>query len=192
MSTPIGHALVGTGVASVVARLCGIRNSPRLLVGVAIASNLPDFDWILVLLGFPTKRVHRAATHSLVSLTALITLAILIVRQYSVPVDRRAIGSLGGCPDQSSVVGSRNHPIARRCERFWTPLILADLFSPLGGATGGFSDARSPGLPLARSAFAGGSQRSDPAREPGRGAVSGRTTIRQLNQVVRTRLLIFA
>lgn len=89
MSTPIGHTLVGAGLASVVARLYGIKSPAKLLVGAAIASNLPDLDWVLILAGFPTNRFHRVATHSLLTLTALIGLSILTVKRLSITVDRQ-------------------------------------------------------------------------------------------------------
>jgi membrane-bound metal-dependent hydrolase YbcI (DUF457 family) len=46
-------------------------------MGAAVASIAPDLDWIGVILGMPTHRVHRRGTHSLLVLVILSTGAML-------------------------------------------------------------------------------------------------------------------
>lgn len=72
MASPIGHVLVGVGLAAGVARATGAEASPALWVGTAVASCVPDLDLIGVLFGLSVRRVHRQATHSLVALCGLI------------------------------------------------------------------------------------------------------------------------
>ncbi|HEX5418007.1 MAG TPA: metal-dependent hydrolase [Chloroflexota bacterium] len=71
MASPIGHLLTGVGLAVAASRLARRRDSLALWIGAAVASILPDLDWIGVVLGMPTHRVHRRGTHSLLALGAL-------------------------------------------------------------------------------------------------------------------------
>ena len=84
---------MGLGLASTVARLTGLRTSRRLVVGAIIAGNLPDFDWIPVLLGVPTRRVHRQATHALPILATLVALAAWVEWQLSPLLDPRVVAA---------------------------------------------------------------------------------------------------
>ena len=72
MASPAGHALVGLGLAVVVAQATGTQSSPALWLGAIVASGLPDLDLIPVIFGHSSRRVHRYATHSLLTLGALI------------------------------------------------------------------------------------------------------------------------
>lgn len=74
MASPVGHALVGMGLAAVVAQVADIPASPAFWIGAIIASNVPDLDMVGLTLGLPFHRLHRRATHSLVTL-GLLTLA---------------------------------------------------------------------------------------------------------------------
>lgn len=74
MASPIGHALIGIGVASVVVRVMGIPNSSALWVGSVLASCAPDLDCIAV--GVTSSwRFHRSVTHSLLVLSGGILMA---------------------------------------------------------------------------------------------------------------------
>lgn len=123
MSTPVGHALIGTGVASIVAKTCGIRNTSGLLIGAAIASSLPDFDWILVLLGFPTKSVHRAATHSLLTLIVFVMFILLAVKRFSIPIDRRVIAAWAAAAISHPLLDLFTTPPYAAASGFGLPLI---------------------------------------------------------------------
>jgi membrane-bound metal-dependent hydrolase YbcI (DUF457 family) len=76
MASPVGHALVGVGLAAVSVPLLGVTPGPALWIGAVIASGAPDLDFVGVLLGYELDRVHRRATHSLFVLSALAALAL--------------------------------------------------------------------------------------------------------------------
>jgi membrane-bound metal-dependent hydrolase YbcI (DUF457 family) len=71
MASPIGHALVGIGLAAIAVPIGRVSLSPALVLGAVIASGLPDLDMIAVMLGSQVERVHRRATHSLIVLVPL-------------------------------------------------------------------------------------------------------------------------
>ncbi len=71
MASPLGHVLVGVGLAVTVSQMMERRKSSVLCMGAAVASIVPDLDWIGVILGLPTHRVHRRGTHSLLVLGGL-------------------------------------------------------------------------------------------------------------------------
>jgi len=71
LASPIGHALVGTGLAVVLARATGMPDTPVLWLGAALASNLPDLDLLGVTIGFSIRHTHRKASHSLLVLGGL-------------------------------------------------------------------------------------------------------------------------
>ena len=77
MSSPIGHALVGLGLARSVSRLSGVRETPILWAGAIAMSNLPDLDLLLMSVGVPMEKVHRKWSHSalLLGSAALLGLA---------------------------------------------------------------------------------------------------------------------
>jgi membrane-bound metal-dependent hydrolase YbcI (DUF457 family) len=77
MASPVGHALVGVGLAAVSVPLLGVTPGPALWMGAIVASGVPDLDIVGVLLGYKPERVHRRATHSLFVLSALAALALL-------------------------------------------------------------------------------------------------------------------
>jgi membrane-bound metal-dependent hydrolase YbcI (DUF457 family) len=72
MASPVGHALVGMGLAAIAAHATGTSSSAGLWVGAVVASGLPDLDFAGVAFGLPPRRVHRFASHSFVVLAALI------------------------------------------------------------------------------------------------------------------------
>jgi membrane-bound metal-dependent hydrolase YbcI (DUF457 family) len=76
MASPVGHALVGVGLAAFSVPLLGVTPGPALWVGAVIASGVPDLDLLGVLLGYELERVHRRATHSLFVLSALAALVL--------------------------------------------------------------------------------------------------------------------
>ena len=78
MASPVGHALVGVGLAAVSVPLLDATPGPALWVGAFIASGVPDLDIIGIWLGYEPERVHRGATHSLMVLSALVALALLV------------------------------------------------------------------------------------------------------------------
>lgn len=69
MPSPLGHSLLGLVSADIVARESGLTPSLALWVGALALSNAPDLDWLAVVYGCPTRRVHRNASHSLLALT---------------------------------------------------------------------------------------------------------------------------
>jgi membrane-bound metal-dependent hydrolase YbcI (DUF457 family) len=71
MASPVGHALVGVGLAAISVPLLDVTPAPALWMGAIVASGVPDLDLLGVLLGFKLERVHRRATHSLFVLSAL-------------------------------------------------------------------------------------------------------------------------
>jgi membrane-bound metal-dependent hydrolase YbcI (DUF457 family) len=75
MASPIGHALVGIGLAALSVPIIGVSPSAAVWVGSVIASGLPDLDFAGTLLGISSTRVHRRATHSLVVLGIVVLLA---------------------------------------------------------------------------------------------------------------------
>jgi membrane-bound metal-dependent hydrolase YbcI (DUF457 family) len=79
MSSPIGHALVGIGLAAIAVPIGRVSLSPALLLGAVVASGLPDLDIIGLLLGHELERVHRRATHSLIVLILLAAAATALV-----------------------------------------------------------------------------------------------------------------
>ncbi len=75
MASPVGHALIGLGLAAAVTEATGKPASPALWIGALVASGLPDLDLLGWIFGFPTRRIHRHATHSVLVLGGLILLA---------------------------------------------------------------------------------------------------------------------
>lgn len=91
MASPVGHALVGVGLAALSVPLLDGSPSPALWVGAVIASGVPDLDFLGVLLGFKLERIHRKATHSLFVLSALAALVMWISRWPGVPLDTSTV-----------------------------------------------------------------------------------------------------
>ncbi|CAN5586853.1 hypothetical protein BH10CHL1_BH10CHL1_26980 [soil metagenome] len=86
MASPIGHALLGIGLATTVAKLTSTPTTPALWIGAAIVSCLPDLDMIGLGLGLSLTKVHRQATHSLFTLSITILVAMTLGRLISVAV----------------------------------------------------------------------------------------------------------
>ena len=78
MASPVGHALVGLGLAALSVPLFDVRPGPALWVAAVIASGVPDLDFLGVLLGYPLDRVHRQGTHALPVLSAVAGLALWV------------------------------------------------------------------------------------------------------------------
>ena len=76
MASPVGHALVGVGLAAFSVPLLGVTPGPALWMGAIVASGVPDLDMLGILLGYELDRVHRRATHSLFVLSALAALVL--------------------------------------------------------------------------------------------------------------------
>ncbi len=89
MASPIGHVVVGLGVAGGVVAGLGADSTPALWTGAAVASCLPDLDLLPTLWGVPYQRVHRRATHSLLGLAPLVGLAWAAVFALDLSVDWR-------------------------------------------------------------------------------------------------------
>ena len=75
MASPIGHALVGIGLAALSVPTIGVSPSAAVWVGSVIASGLPDLDFVGTMFGISPARVHRRATHSLVVLGTIVLIA---------------------------------------------------------------------------------------------------------------------
>ncbi|OGC00387.1 MAG: hypothetical protein A3G35_02555 [candidate division NC10 bacterium RIFCSPLOWO2_12_FULL_66_18] len=89
MASPIGHVVVGIGVAGAVAGGLGTDSTPALWTGAAVASCLPDLDLLPSLWGVPYRRVHRRATHSLLILAPLVGVAWAAVSALDLSMDWR-------------------------------------------------------------------------------------------------------
>jgi membrane-bound metal-dependent hydrolase YbcI (DUF457 family) len=76
MASPVGHALVGIGLAAVAVPVTGVSPSSVLWVGSVIASGLPDLDYVGTILGISPQQTHRRVTHSLLVL-CIVALAAL-------------------------------------------------------------------------------------------------------------------
>ncbi len=87
MASPIGHVVVGIGVAGAVAGGLGADSTPALWTGAAVASCLPDLDLLPSLWGVPYRRVHRRATHSLLILAPLVGVAWGVVHALGLPMN---------------------------------------------------------------------------------------------------------
>jgi membrane-bound metal-dependent hydrolase YbcI (DUF457 family) len=72
VASPIGHVVVGVGVAGALAGALGVDSALMLWAGVGVASCLPDLDLIPRLWGIPFRRTHRKATHSILVLAPLV------------------------------------------------------------------------------------------------------------------------
>lgn len=58
--TPLGHTLVGLGLAGV-ATVCGARPN---LAGIVLGSVVPDIDFLLLVPWMGRERGHRTITHA--------------------------------------------------------------------------------------------------------------------------------
>jgi membrane-bound metal-dependent hydrolase YbcI (DUF457 family) len=76
MASPIGHALVGIGLAALAVPLAGVSPTPALWLGAVVASGLPDLDFVGTAFGLAPDRTHRGPSHSLLAL-AILALAAL-------------------------------------------------------------------------------------------------------------------
>lgn len=89
MASPIGHALVGIGLAALAVPVAGIAPTPALWLGAVVASGLPDLDFIGMIFGIAPERTHRGPTHSLLvlGLLALATLYLSWHYRHIAPFD---------------------------------------------------------------------------------------------------------
>jgi len=75
LASPVGHALVGLGLAAAVTQITKTASSPALWIGAVVASGVADLDLTGVMFGLPRRRIHRYATHSFLVLGVLILVA---------------------------------------------------------------------------------------------------------------------
>ncbi len=87
MASPVGHALVGLGLAAAVAHTTGTPDSSALWLGAVVASGLPDLDLIGAAFGLPSRSAHRYATHSVLVLGALVLAAAWVWTRLPAGVD---------------------------------------------------------------------------------------------------------
>ncbi|HWU37758.1 MAG TPA: metal-dependent hydrolase [Candidatus Acidoferrum sp.] len=80
MASPVGHVVVGMGLAGAAAGALGMESRLALWAGAAVASCLPDLDLIPWIWGVPFRRTHRKASHSILVLVPLVALAWLVNR----------------------------------------------------------------------------------------------------------------
>jgi membrane-bound metal-dependent hydrolase YbcI (DUF457 family) len=78
MASPLGHGLIGVGIAASVVPIFGVQPSLVYWLGAVVASNVPDADLIGLTIGLPLNRTHRLATHSLLVLAGLLLLVYLL------------------------------------------------------------------------------------------------------------------
>lgn len=89
MASPLGHVVVGVGVAGAVGEAFGVAGTPALWMGGAVSACLPDLDLVACLWGLPYQRVHRQATHSLPILASLVAASWWTLQTLQPPVDWR-------------------------------------------------------------------------------------------------------
>jgi membrane-bound metal-dependent hydrolase YbcI (DUF457 family) len=89
VASPLGHVVVGVGVATAVGGALGTDATSALWVGGAVSACLPDLDLMVCLLGLPYQRVHRQASHSLPVLASLAAFSWWTLQALQVPVDWR-------------------------------------------------------------------------------------------------------
>lgn len=76
MASPIGHALVGIGLAALAVPVAGVSPTPALWLGAVVASGLPDLDFLGTVFGCAPERTHRGPSHSLLVLGILVLAAL--------------------------------------------------------------------------------------------------------------------
>ncbi len=96
MASPVGHVIVGVGVAGAIAGVLGAENTPALWVGAAVVSCVPDLDLLPSLWGVPYWRVHRQASHSILVLASLSALFWVSLNAWQVGLDWRYLVSWEG------------------------------------------------------------------------------------------------
>jgi membrane-bound metal-dependent hydrolase YbcI (DUF457 family) len=95
MASPIGHVILGAGIAGGMASILGAESTPALWVGAAIASCAPDLDLLPSLWGVPYWRVHRQASHSILVLASLSALLWAALHVWQIAVDWRYLAAWG-------------------------------------------------------------------------------------------------
>jgi len=95
VASPIGHIIVGAGVAGATAGALGAESTPALWVGAAVASCAPDLDLLPSLWGVPYRRVHRQASHSILVLASLAALLWAALQGLNVGGDWRSLAPWG-------------------------------------------------------------------------------------------------
>lgn len=93
MASPVGHVIVGVGVAGAVAGILEAGNTPALWAGAAGAACLPDLDLVPSLWGVPYRRVHRHASHSMLVLIPVVVLVWATLRALQLSVDWRLMAA---------------------------------------------------------------------------------------------------
>lgn len=96
MASPVGHVILGIGIAGATASALGAEYTPALWVGAAIASCAPDLDLLPSLWGVPYWRVHRRASHSLLVLASLSASLWAVLHAWQIGVDWRYLAAWGG------------------------------------------------------------------------------------------------
>ncbi len=96
MASPIGHTVVGVGVAGAVAGALGLHTSPVLWAGAAVASCVPDLDLIPSLWGVSFRRTHRKATHSILILSPFIGLSWAVGHVFQFPLTLQLMAAWTG------------------------------------------------------------------------------------------------
>lgn len=91
MASPLGHVVVGVGVAGAAGGAFGVDSTPGVWIGAAVSACLPDLDLVACLWGLPYQRVHRQATHSLPVLASLVIASWGALQVLQLPVDWRLI-----------------------------------------------------------------------------------------------------
>jgi membrane-bound metal-dependent hydrolase YbcI (DUF457 family) len=89
VASPLGHVVVGVGIAVAVGEAFGIAGTPALWLGGAVSACLPDLDLVACLWGLPFQQVHRRATHSLPILAALVAVSWWALQTLQLSVDWR-------------------------------------------------------------------------------------------------------
>ncbi len=91
MASPIGHAIAGVTCAAAVTAAAGAPEGAAFWIGAIVAAGAPDLDFVPSMLGVGTGRGHRGASHSLLSIGAIISAALLLWRGGLLSVDGRVL-----------------------------------------------------------------------------------------------------
>ena len=86
MASPIGHALVGIGLAALAVPVADLSPTPALWLGAVVASGLPDLDLVGTLFGLAPERTHRGPSHSFLVLGILVLIALVLSLPFESPV----------------------------------------------------------------------------------------------------------
>jgi hypothetical protein len=112
VASPIGHVVVGVGVAGALAGALGVSSALTLWAGVGVASCLRDLDLIPRLWGIPFRRTHRKVTHSVLALGPLVGFSWVAAHALGWPFQWQFLAAWTGC---TAVPSGPRRSVHRTC-----------------------------------------------------------------------------